>query len=134
MAVTSQLIGLKEANRALRALPDTVKPNVQQVMDVTASNVARRAQASVRRRTGRLARSIAWQRRPRTVAAVVGVAPEGFYWKFLEYGTVKMEAVPFFRPAAEAEQSAHQEAIVRALDKANTTMERAASSASSRLL
>ncbi len=134
MAVTSGFIGLKDANRALRALPATAKSGVQQVVDTTSYRVASRAQATVRRRTGLLASRIKWQSRPRTLAAVVGVEKDAFYWKFVEYGTVHMEAHPFLRPAAASEESRHQRELVSALEKANTQMERSVGSASSRLL
>lgn len=129
MAVTSQWIGLREANRALRALPEYAKAPVQQVMDTTGYRVAKGAAARVRRRTGLLASRITWQSRPRTLAAVVGVGPDAFYWKFNEYGTVHMQASPAFRPAAEAEASEHQRAIVVALEKAGRQMESAAAGA-----
>ena len=126
MAQRTELIGLKEANRALKKLPDFAKAKAQDVMDVTAFNVSQGAQRRVRRRTGQLAGDIAWQRRPRSLSAVVGVAARSFYWKFLEYGTVKMEAQPFMRPAAEAEQHDHQQRMVKALTDAATLVEREA--------
>lgn len=103
-------------------------------MDTTAYRVQQNAKARAARRTGLLQSKIGWQSRPRTLAAVAGVGPEAFYWKFLEYGTVKMDARPFWRPAAEAEQSRHQAELVTALEKANAQMERAAASVTSRLL
>ena len=111
MAQRTELIGLKEANRALKKLPDFAKAKAQDVMDVTAFNVSQGAQRRVRRRTGQLAGDISWQRRPRSLSAVVGVAARSFYWKFLEYGTVKMAAKPFVRPAAEAEADTFEKRI-----------------------
>lgn len=134
MATTSQLIGLKEANRALRALPEAAKPGIQQVMDTTGYRVSQGAKSRVARRTGLLQSRIGWQSRPRTLAAVVGIEKDAYYWKFVEYGTVHMNAQPFLRPAAQAEESNHQHALIQALEKANTQMERAAASATSRLL
>lgn len=127
MADAVQVIGLKEANRALRRLPEFAKGRVQRELDVTAFNVARGAQTRVRRRTGLLARAIQWQSRPRSVTAIVGIAFEAFYWKYLEYGTVKMPAFPFLRPSAEAEASDHDSRMIRALTEAANDVERAAS-------
>lgn len=132
--MASGFVGIKEANRALKRLPEFAREDVQPVMDVTAFNIARNAQARVNRRTGFLANRIRWTSRPRSMSAVVGVAPEAYYWKFLEYGTVRMDAAPFMRPAAEAEQSTHGAAMVRALEKANARMERSAGSVTSGLL
>lgn len=39
---------------------------------------------------------------PGYVESTVRVAPKAFYWKFLELGTVKMAARPFFGPAVQA--------------------------------
>ena len=129
-----QLIGLKEANRALRKLPDFAKAKAQEVMDVSAFQVARGAEARAPRRTGQLAGDIEWEARPRSLSAVVGVAHQSFYWKFLEYGTVKMGARPFMRPAAEAVASDHESRLVRALTEAAHQVEREADIGLGRLL
>lgn len=124
----AQWIGLREANRALRQLPEFARPRVQAVMDRTGFRVAQGAQQRVRRRTGFLAARIRWESRPRTLSAVAGVSPEAFYWKFLEYGTVHMEAAPFIRPAAEAERDHHQHDLVEALERAGQQVEQASGS------
>lgn len=123
-----ELVGLKEANAALKRLPEFAKGRAQKEMDVTAFNVARDAASRVRRRTGLLARSLQWQSRPRSVSAVVGTLAEAFYWKFVEYGTVKMLARPFMRPAAEAQRADHDARLIRALNEAANDVERAAGS------
>jgi HK97 gp10 family phage protein len=84
------------------------------------------ARSRVRQRTGELYRAITWEPRPRSVSAVVGVSPSAFHWKFLEYGTVNMEARPFFRPAAEAMRADHNARMIRALEKAAQKVEEAA--------
>ncbi len=128
MADTVHLIGLKEANAALRKLPEFCRSRVQREMDVTAFNVARDANSRVRRRTGLLSRSLRWESRPRSLSAIVGIAFEAFYWKFLEYGTVKMPAQPFLRPAAEANRSDHDSRLIRALNDAANDVEAASGS------
>ena len=131
-----QFVGLKEAQRALKQLPEFAKLQAQEAMNVTAFTIARRAEGRAPRgATGRLKRAITWAARPRSVTAVVGVdATVAFYWKYLEYGTVKMGARPFLRPAAEAEQSAHAQRLFKALEKAANQVEVAAASATSGLL
>jgi HK97 gp10 family phage protein len=41
------------------------------------------------------------------LTANVTINGDAFYWRFLEYGTVKMAARPFARPAAEEESNAY---------------------------
>lgn len=127
-------VGLKEANAALKKLPQFAKDRAQKEMDTTAFQVSRSAQEKAPVRAiggGTLKRNIRWESRPRSVSAVVGVGFEAWYWKFLEYGTVKMGARPFLRPAAEAMANDHESRLLRALGEAATDVER---SASSRLL
>ena len=40
-----------------------------------------------------------------------GRAPNAYYWRFVEFGTVKMAARPFLRPAFEAKKMAAVEAL-----------------------
>jgi HK97 gp10 family phage protein len=129
-----ELIGLKEANRALRKLPDYAKAKAQEVMNVTAFQVARLAQARAPRRTGQLIGDIAWASRPRSLSAVVGVQAPSYYWKFLEYGTVRMGARPFMRPAADAVDSDHEARLIRALTQAADQVEADAARGLGRLL
>jgi len=124
MAAKAEWIGLKEANRALKRLPEHAKLAAQQEMDVTAFQVWRGATIRAPFLTGLLKSKLGWESRPRSVSAVVGVAPgEAFYWKFLEYGTEKMGARPFMRPAAESMRDDHDRRLIRALGKAADTVE-----------
>lgn len=109
---------MKQANAALRKLPPQAKREAQGAMNTTAERVAAGATARAPERTGLLKGSIRWESRPSAVMAVVGVDTRAFYWKFLEYGTVKMSARPMFRPAAEAERDAHLERLQEALEHA----------------
>lgn len=118
---------MAQANRALKMLPEAAKDAAQKVMDVTAFQVARLAASRARRRTGLLQGSIDWESRPRSTSAVVGVRnPLAFYWKFLEYGTVKMPPSPMFRPAAESQRGEHAGRLEQALRKAERDLERLA--------
>lgn len=121
------VIGLHEANRALRKLPEFAKAEAQQVMDVTAFQVAQRAKAAAPVLTGTLQRAITWQRRERSLSAVAGIDnPHAFHWKFVEYGTVRMAARPFWRPAAEGMADDHHRRLMQALEKTLTQVEREA--------
>jgi HK97 gp10 family phage protein len=126
MATTTEFVGLKQCNAALKQLPELARGEAQQVMDVTAFQVARMAadRAPARSATPKhgihLKDAITWKRR--RFGAVVGVDPRAFHWKFWEYGTVKMPATPMFRPAAEAVRGTHQRQMAEALTRANTTM------------
>lgn len=131
-ATTSEFVGLKEANAALRRLPDFAKAEAQGVMDVTAFQVERGAAERAPEDTGRLKFSIKRQSRPKSVTAVVGIEKGAmtypYWWKYIEYGTVKMTARPMFRPAAMAVESDHEARLARALDKAADAMARSAGS------
>lgn len=120
----------REANTALRRLPDFAKSGVQQVMDATAFQVQRRASELAPRKTGRLQLNVRWQSRPRSLRAVVGVDMQSFYWKFVEYGTVHAEARPFMRPAAMSVEHEHQARLIKVLTSASDQM----ASGSSRFL
>lgn len=117
---------LREVNAALKRMPEHVRSNTQQVMDTTAFQIARKAEATVKRRTGLLAGSITWKSNPRWLNAIVAVDRVAFYWKFLEYGTVKMGASPFLRPAKASMESDHESRMTQALEKALTQAEREA--------
>jgi HK97 gp10 family phage protein len=117
--IHGEFVNLRQANRALKALPAAAKTRAQGVMNATSARVASRAQGLVRRRTGLLQSRIVAIPRPRSVSAVVGVqGPDAYYWKFVEYGTVKMPARPFMRPAAMAEESQHKADLETALSAA----------------
>lgn len=118
------VIGLKEANAALRKLPEFAKRRAQQEIDITAFQFVRMAQGKVRVRTGFLQQRIEWLSRPRSVSAVVGI-DDAHYWKFLEYGTVRMSAHPFLRPTADALNPDHDRRMMRALAAAADDVERA---------
>lgn len=110
--------GLKEAQAALRQLPARAKLKAQEAINVSAFQVAQGAKARAARRTGQLIGDIEWRARPASVSAIVGIAFRSFYWKFLEYGTIRMKARSFLRPAAEAVEADHADRLVRALAEA----------------
>jgi HK97 gp10 family phage protein len=134
MAQTVTVTGLKEANRALRKLPKYAKEQIQPVMDKTAYLVANQAAARAPRgETGNLRRGFRWESKPRSVAAHV-IIEGAYYWRFVEFGTVKMPARPFIRPTADALRSEHRRNVQRALDEAANLVEREARATTSGLL
>jgi HK97 gp10 family phage protein len=124
--VRAEVVGLREANAALRQLPEFARAEAQQVMDTTAFQVAASATARAPARSAtpkhgiHLKDAITWKRRRN--GAVVGVDARAFHWKFWEYGTSKMPAQPMFRPAADAQRAQHQTQMAEALTRANTKM------------
>lgn len=130
MPATVTVVGLKEANLALKQLPDLAKVEAQQVADVTAFHVARAASSHAPRSAtgshgrgpGFLAASIIWLSRPRTTSAIVGIRSAAFYWKFLEFGTRFISARPFLRPAADGERADHRRRMIAGLTKARSRM------------
>lgn len=126
-----EVIGLKEANRALRQLPEIAKGDVQQVNDVTAFHVAteasrkapRSADGSHGREPGFLASAISWDSRPRTVSAVVTILKAAAYWRPIEYGFHDRggkfhAAIPFLRSTADRNRPNHRIRLLDALTRA----------------
>lgn len=117
---------IQECNRALKRLPEFARDQSQQTIDTTAFQIARDASRRAPRRTGKLQNAITWKSRPRSTSAIVAVDSLAFYWKYFEYGTVKMESRPMFRPAAEANAADHDRRMIAGLERALTRMEREA--------
>jgi HK97 gp10 family phage protein len=73
-------------------------------------------------RTGKLARSISIRRDPNprdvTERAVIKPSRKAWYWLFIEFGTEKMPARPFLRPAFEARKEEALRVFQTALGKA----------------
>jgi HK97 gp10 family phage protein len=124
--MTGTWIGLKEANAALRRLPEHVQPRVQKIIDTSAFQLARGAASKAPVASGTLKQSIGWKSRPRSLSAIVFVDSPGFYWKYIEYGTVKRPARPFIRPIGEAMSADHDARMTQALEMALTQVEREA--------
>ena len=110
--VSSKLEGFEATKRAFALAPESVKVAAGDVIAKSSFAVAQRARALVPVRTGKLKAGI--------VAASTGLngrvgtnAPDLFYWRFVEFGTVRMGASPFFRPAAESEQGPYLQAMAR---------------------
>jgi HK97 gp10 family phage protein len=102
--VTMKLEGMEALQRAIRTAPEAVKVGSQDAVAKTSFAVAQRARSLVPVATGTLKSLIASS--IHGLAGRVGFSDDqrAFYWRFVEYGTVKMSARPFMRPAAEAEE------------------------------
>jgi len=133
MAETLQLTGFKELAAALRELPDRVAKNALRTAVSAGASVIRK---EVRSRspvdTGLLKKHM-YQKQIRELSSAesqtffVGVRkvkskdgvkqPSPFYWRFLEFGTSKLPAKPFLRPAFEMQKDNAIKAIGKKLDE-----------------
>lgn len=121
--------GLKELDRALKELPNAVaKGVIRTALKKAAEPIRAAAEAGAPRLTHQLAQSIAIsttlskrQRRKQggkvgDVDVYVGASyPDGAHAHLLEFGTSKMSARPFMRPAWEANKGAALDIIKREL-------------------
>lgn len=130
----SELVGLKEANRALKALPEFARDEAQTTFDATAFHFSRMAAAAAPRKTGQLADDIEWESRPRSLSAIVAIRKNSYYWKFQEYGTRRHGAHPFLRPTAVRLRSDHHSRLMQSLERARARMAANGSTGGSRVL
>lgn len=114
-----EIKGLSELLKAMKELPKAIEQKCLKVAVMTGANVIKRAAADlVVRRTGLVAKAIriGFNRKESTPGKAVyhvfisqkvkdklkGKTRDAFYWRFLEFGTVKMAAKPFMRPAFDS--------------------------------
>jgi HK97 gp10 family phage protein len=114
-----EIKGLSDLLKNLRELPKTVEQKCLKIAVAAGAQVIRKsAQDLVVRKTGLVAKAIriGFNRNESTPGRVVyhvfvsrkvkdrikKVTRDAFYWRFLEFGTVKMAAKPFMRPAFDA--------------------------------
>lgn len=108
--VTMRLEGMETLQRALTRAPQLVAVHAGDAVAVSSFAVAQRARAIAPRRSGALKEAITAT--SRGLSGRVGVASKpsatgdpSRYWRFVEFGTVRTSAQPFFRPAADQESS-----------------------------
>src|SRR5687768_3469076 len=106
---TMTLTGMDGLLRALKEIPDVAREELKHVVTLTAFSIAQRMRATVPRSSGLLANSISTSTRGLSGRVEIGVGAH--YWHFLEYGTVRMEARPFIRPAGELEAPAFEQRL-----------------------
>ncbi len=118
---------MAQANRALKQLPEDIALEVRTVTGTTAFNVARQAAADIPLSEGQpqgrahLRELVSWAWTGK-LAAVVRVDKEGFFWKYLEYGTKFIPARGMFRRAADANRTDHAGRLQNALERANSKL------------
>ena len=112
-----EIKGLRELLAAMKELPKAIEQKCLKVAVMTGANVIKRAAADlVVRRTGLVAKAvrIGFNKKESTPGKAVyhvfiSSKVRGgkkkwppFYWRYLEFGTVKMAAKPFMRPAFDS--------------------------------
>ncbi len=104
-----KLEGFEATQRALVRAPALVKNIASSAVATTTFAVAQRAKSLVPVDTGNLKAAIEGTKPSAGgLTGRVGTnATNVYYWRFVEFGTKKREARPFFRPAAEAESNAY---------------------------
>jgi HK97 gp10 family phage protein len=114
-----EIVGDKEVQRIL----DEIAPNhARNLMRATihgvASIIAKDAKANAPKDTGNLKRNIKAKRKkspPDSPVSEVHIKSDGFYWRFIEYGTsgkTSQPERPFVRPAIDRARS-NLSAIIR---------------------
>jgi HK97 gp10 family phage protein len=147
MADTQNLTGFKELAEALKKLgPKVAKNGLRRATSAGAAIVRNDARARAPVDTGEMKRDIMMKRardvkggdttgaqyivyvrsgkKSRLAGKKRDIQRDSYYWKFIEFGTAKMAAKPFLRPAFEANKEAAVEAIGKSLDETIQTMAR----------
>lgn len=130
--------GLKELAAAMRELPDRVAKNaLRRAVSAGAIVVRNEARARAPVDTGEMRRDIQVKRERNSAGQMVAtysvfvrsgkksrlagkkrnVQRDSYYWRFVEFGTVKMAAKPFMRPAFESKKEAAVTQIAAVLDQ-----------------
>lgn len=137
MADSKNLTGFKELAAALKELgPRVARKHLRGAVSRGAMVVRNEARTLAPKDTGEMARDILTKRersagdhmasysvfvrsgkKSRLAGKKRDVARDSFYWRFVEFGTVKMAARPFLRPAFEAKKEEAVDAIGAELDK-----------------
>jgi HK97 gp10 family phage protein len=103
MASSIRFDGAEELLSKFKAMTEKARQNtLSNAVQPAAEIVRDRISENAPQLTGRLAYSIETDNLTESADRfVVGisVAPEAFYWRFLEFGTSKMMPQPFIRPA-----------------------------------
>lgn len=140
MGDTKNLTGFKELAAALRALPERVAKNgLHAAVGAGARVIRNSARTRAPKDTGEMAKDIQIKRergqqggdtfvarysvfvltgkKSRLKGKKRNVQRDSYYWRFVEFGTSKMAARPFMRPAFEAEKEAAVAEIGEKLDQ-----------------
>jgi HK97 gp10 family phage protein len=128
---TVEVKGLRELREALvKKIPAEMQGKVlQSALAAGARPIVADAKARAPKKTGTLRRSLFSFRvksastgtreeraiRPRQGKKFQKAGRDAFYWRFVEFGTAKMPAQPFLRPAFESKKQDALAAIVKQL-------------------
>ncbi len=134
MAQKSKVLGLGSLKRKLLAIPEQAKAEIRKAMEASADEVVRLAKSLAPVDTGDLQMSISWTwgdapKGTMTLGRVVGDkndmvitvyagGSEAYWARWVEFGTSKMKAQPFFLPAYRANRKRVRSRIKRGINKA----------------
>lgn len=114
MRVDARWRGIDRLDRELSRVADMARRDrVLDALEAGAEPLAEAARLNAGRISRRVARSIVVERRRDSVA--VGPTREGFIGHFFEWGTSKMAARPWLRPAVDSEERDVVRTVARAL-------------------
>jgi HK97 gp10 family phage protein len=127
---TIQITGLSDLEKRLRELPDRLAKNVLRgAVRAGAVVIQKEAKLLAPKDTGEMARDIMVKaaksskgfiayhvyvrtgKKSRLAGRKRNVNRDSFYWRFVEFGTSKMAAKPFMRPAFDTKKESATEAI-----------------------
>lgn len=132
--MAGKILGLDRLNRKLKRLPDVARDQIREAIAQSAREIVDLAVNLVPVDSGALAGSIGWTwgKAPKgamtlgtvksngseLVATVYAGDSEAFYARWVEFGTQKMTAQPFFYPSYRALRKRSKSRIKRAITKA----------------
>lgn len=103
MSVRLEIVGVDNLRRELGRLPGAIRNVSRKAMQLAVGLIHRHAATIVPVRTGRLKNSLFWdadyERQGNTIVGAVGTNVE--YAPYVEFGTRRMSARPYLRPAVE---------------------------------
>lgn len=135
MAKTT-VLGLESLRRKLKAIPQEAKAEIRKALEASAEEIVRLAKNLVPVDDGDLQMSISWTwgaapKGSMVLGSVIGPSDkndltitiyagggEAFYARWIEFGTQKMSAQPFFLPAYRANRKRARARISRGVNKA----------------
>lgn len=143
MASATKIIGLARLHRKLQRMPEVAKQQIKAAMERSADEIVAMAKNLAPEKSGALRDSIGWTwgKAPKGAMSLGKVAAaslggeltitiyagtrdkqlgdrDAFYARFVEFGTQKMSAQPFFFPSYRANKKQAGSRIRRAVTKA----------------